>query len=1348
MPHMLKNLDFKAVSDFIKTHAEREPKLLAHTDHLLSLLLLASGATLDPSGSVGLGLLAAKGSLTAAGKHLLTWISKRKPATPAERQEQIQVAYALLAYTAFFEALDAVVAKLPKEANPKGEERFILTKKALQNLQRKRGCLPLEGHIPENLHDTKLSLPHPTHQFKHKESDLRPLYVELSDSVLDFLKYLPFWGTFEPKQREAMAAEFLTLPGRALTTFHAQYLALAKEHAEFALWANFEEHDQTRKLIGTVFPELKSIRAAARSLDIGFSSLPNILAKFHAERDRRAAQDVIEALFAQYTKAISQPLFDKQLATDGHPALDFPSAEQIFVPQAFRVLHFTGASGRENLPLEHAETWIGERTPLRNDLIPFLAGFFASPHAAEAPLIILGHPGSGKSLLTQILAVRTAETYTPFRVRLRDLSNADSEIATQIEEQIRLDTKYQENWARLTDALADRPPLVFLDGYDELLQASGAAHRGYLQKAADFQQREATRLPARVVITSRITLIDKAHIPAGATILRLEEFDEQRQKLWSACWNRVNAANFRAAQPSVASFDLPADPKIRPLAGQPLLLLMLAIYDSQSNALRKSRGLDRTRLYDDLLRRFIERECKKDPRHGHRSLADKEAAVEAMMERLGVAAIGMFNRRTLFTRDQSLDADLRWYGAAVATTVANGEPLSAGSLARGSFFFIHKAQATTKEVGATGGAIHDIAFEFLHNTFGEFLAADFLLRRLREQTVAIRELRKSPALGAQLTTFLTGESAATWFATLSYAPLHRRPVILEMAREWLPHALIRDRIGKDEFLRDFDQLLTGHLRRLLCDTGTPPSFFLTRENTERLRADPTPLPIVGHIALYSLNLILLRTAFATDDGYKFEEKDYPLPVDDGTRPWDSLTHLWRAWFSLDNLSDLAAILHAVPSEAAHEPEADPKPRTICLRCSGRLTDPLSSNDRMEVIFGIGRALGDDLLTSLAGIWAIDLVRHGSFDEISPSLERAKLNLNAEMFARSIGDTEVLDDSMHRQADLILASGQVRPETLRIFAMLATVKQDSRLTFSVLRKLSELSIPSSEWYLRDMARLTGKPLLSTGISINRMHSSLRGHEELLHINDLAFSRPPHERIFAENAASVSIALSHEDALSYFNKRVINSKHRKSESAKDLIATCLWILNTGDSTSAESVYDKLRLDALRSEDPSWDTLAQLLNLARHFRDRRFSKDIRDRIFAATQRHFPASAERALASAMRNTYELNEDLGEDLKYTIQERIGRVGCWTDEFYIELLRFFVNEKIDHSLRELFRNGQERDSPRAWFSRTAQARYRSALHVNLGALRLDAVRSVRTAAETVGDKDLLRRLDRLIAGKS
>jgi len=149
-----------------------------------------------------------------------------------------------------------------------------------------------------------------------------------------------------------------------------------------------------------------------------------------------------------------------------------------------------------------------------------------------------------------------SEQFTAIRVPLREV-NADADIVTQIEDAIRRITGVSfDSWSKLSALFKNCPPVVILDGYDELLQASGQVFASYIKDAQRFQEREAEQgRPLRILITSRVTLIDKAAVSVGTTIVRLLEFDQHQRECWSGIWNTANAAYVRDA--GIEKFVLP-----------------------------------------------------------------------------------------------------------------------------------------------------------------------------------------------------------------------------------------------------------------------------------------------------------------------------------------------------------------------------------------------------------------------------------------------------------------------------------------------------------------------------------------------------------------------------------------------------------------------------------------------------------------------------------------------------------------------------------------------------------------------------------------------------------------------
>jgi hypothetical protein len=241
---------------------------------------------------------------------------------------------------------------------------------------------------------------------------------------------------------------------------------------------------------------------------------------------------------------------------------------------------------------------------------------------------------------------------------------------------------------------------VLLDGFDELLQATGVSQTDYLNKVMGFQDREASLdrpVPVAILVTSRTAVADRAKPPPGMVVVRLEPFREAQISQWLDVWNGLNARGLasQGLRPLTTQVLLEhAD-----LASQPLPLLLLALYDSDGNRLRQvAAGLHQAELYEQMLVSFAGREVRKSVG----DLPDRQLqdAVELELLRLSVVAIAMFSRSRQWISDAELDADLpTLLGPPGSQAAPSGfrAPLSAAQILVGRFtsFMRPRPSATT-----------------------------------------------------------------------------------------------------------------------------------------------------------------------------------------------------------------------------------------------------------------------------------------------------------------------------------------------------------------------------------------------------------------------------------------------------------------------------------------------------------------------------------------------------------------------------------------------------------------------------------------------------------------------------
>ncbi|RZB19609.1 hypothetical protein StrepF001_12850 [Streptomyces sp. F001] len=536
-----------------------------------------------------------------------------------------------------------------------------------------------------------------------------------------------------------------------------------------------------------------------------------------------------------------------------------PDLEAGYINPAFRV---AGRSGDRTLARD--DWW--EAQPLWGDLEDFLAAHLLTEDATRAPLLILGHPGSGKSLLTKLIAARLpAAEFFCQRVELRHLP-ADLGVQEQLEEALLRSTGRRIPWPDVTDPDAGVVRVILLDGFDELLQAAAdhmdpARHFTYLQSVQQFQQREADHArPTIVIVTSRTVVADQALTPHLSTVIRLEPFDADRIRGWLHVWNTTNRRYFSTHALQPLTWDVVG--RHEELAGQPLLLLMLALYGASDNALHHLHGEDMQRLslYERLLTEFVRRQVTK-----HNALpADTEAArVEHELQRLSVIAIGMFNRHRQGITATDAEQDL----AALLDTV----PSDAAPLLFGRFFFIHEAQAIV-----TGRERQ--AYEFLHVTFGEYLLTRLVTGELRHLLATTSPDSGHPVDDGRL------------YALLSHVPLTDRAEVVRNTSEQFTPLIQAERAG-------LTTLLTNLFSQALGDTHHRTHVPYRPGPTHRTQQD----------AVYSANLLLLAVL-----AHSTLRASTVVGTRNTADRWRRHTLLWRSQFSDGSWDAFTRILTAEP----------------------------------------------------------------------------------------------------------------------------------------------------------------------------------------------------------------------------------------------------------------------------------------------------------------------------------------------------------------------------------------------------------------------------------------------------
>ncbi len=1001
---MIKDYKLKDIEKYLQKDSKVGDEIINAFDSLADAAIIFSPIVFGPQLLPLLDLLDVKDRLFNLGRKVYNYIASKIETDYIDRTEQIRSAYALICYTSYLEVLEKKFPKkLIKELKTTLQERKDLIYGSTEQTNE------YEQNSP-NIHCSLFIADHITSFYEIKE-DLGVIYSDITNKLFGF--FVTASNINDKNELENLRNVLNEIPKEAIKVYESQYIHLADKFNDFALFAQLQNFNgismavkQNKKALDLLFDNTNKI-------DVGLSRLSNIVNSIYTNYRTIQVESIVKNLKDRYQSIIEEAIIDdKEIKSDTEETrLSFPRIVDAFIPQSYKCLLYE----RKDIQLEDENIW--NKLPRKDDIDKFFVKYLFSPDSVDYPLIILGHPGSGKSLLTKVLSAQLiSNSYTVIRIPLREV-NAENGIDVLIEDQIKTLTNKSlpTGYGDFAEHFNEKPLMVILDGYDELLQAKGDVFSGYLEKVRIFQQEQKSmRRPVRIIITSRITLINKARVPVNSTVLRLLEFNDEQRKAWMNIWNNINSEYF--ANSGIKPFCLPKfsdknkKNNIMELAEQPLLLLMLALYDSEANELAQTNSIKRTELYDNLLRRFVRRERRRYvPGFNSKSEKEQERIIDQEMNRLGVAAIGMYNRQEVVISSKQLECDLDTFrahrndGSPVARTLQESDSLLGG------FFFIHKSKAKDTEENSTNV---DSAYEFLHNTFGEFLAADFILRNTITEVKDVYIGRK---YGAQsLNNKLENPDGfnSNWFYCLMFVPLYSRPVIIEMLREHSPKALLQylrvsDKeieIKMEDFIENLKFIVQNQIKIVLNKRNVP--SVMCKENLFDRN-----IPLIGYLATYSLNLIILASTLC-QKGFNFVENDYcpSKTTKTDSRQWDKLIALWKTWFSPSDLAGLSVVVKAKRTTK----------NTVLISCNDKF-EAIKYEKPIDILLCVSSTLADNLLTGLSGLQTHmfrEITRMNN-DEILDMLREENLDLYCSfliLLVREEINNFTTDDNEHYEIE--------------------------------------------------------------------------------------------------------------------------------------------------------------------------------------------------------------------------------------------------------------------------------------------------------------------------------------------
>lgn len=796
--------------------------LMDKFDRVLGGLLIA-GAPLTAGAT--LALLDPKSEFIALLRDLTgTAPSRIKSSSGKSHYELIEAAHTVLVLTSFFEAMQENFGREYSELKVTEAEMQVIAERAVQEIS---------GHRTPG---DDVPMPSALQGFIENLDRIRQCHARLLIATQDFLQGLGPAQRMAEKLRKADGARVIE---RSMEVYRDAYLRISAELPEFQFWAATNEHAATRQQLTVQIEKMSNAKDTRYEalLELNRMLLKTTLLA-------GPTRDVERKLAVRASTVLKNDLLRTSVS-----GLVSPPNDEGFIGPDFRV-----AMVEPNSQIAEEAWWQG--LPRQGDIAAFLAKYMVSPDSTRLPLVILGHPGAGKTLLSQMIAARLpTESFTPILVRLRRV-DADAEIHQQIESALESLVREQVSWGQLCRDSATTK-VVILDGFDELMQATGVAQSRYIEKVARFQRDElADGHSVILIVTSRMLVMDRVRVPVGTIVVKLEHFSDDQVERWIKTWNLVNRRT-----PSYQAL-IPDDVlRLGDFARQPLILTLLAIYAAEERIGRLySEEMSGAELYKRLLDSFIVRQITEKAKT-ELSECQMRDLQRRFRRDLAIAAFAMFNRGQQFVSEEQLEQDLNSLSPVARSELTSfGEPLSRARSTVAAFFFIYTAQSDEH--------VEDKAkrtYEFLHATFGEYLIAEYAVLLLGELS------QDRERLQTRITASVLDDGELR--SLLSHRPLMSSQTITTFAQQLI---LSSDKVPSA--LRQTALQLYGAATK--------------RKNFDDVGGySPTEFNAITRMAAYSANLLMLALTACTG----VNDKEIPVAdLDFGRGMWQKIVYLWRA----------------------------------------------------------------------------------------------------------------------------------------------------------------------------------------------------------------------------------------------------------------------------------------------------------------------------------------------------------------------------------------------------------------------------------------------------------------------
>ena len=321
----------------------------------------------------------------------------------------------------------------------------------------------------------------------------------------------------------------------------------------------------------------------------------------------------------------------------------------------------------------------------------------------HSKLMILGKPGVGKTTFLKYLAIQCnrgkfANSKVPIFIPLKKFAETkhQPDLPTYITQWF-TDCKIIDEEEKVQEVLKEGRGLILLDGLDEVREED---NQRVIRNIEDFYQSFSDN---QFAITCRIAA--REYTFTQFTEVEVADFDEQQIKTFVTSWFEIKEL---PEYPQLFIEQLKANPTIKELANNPLLLTLLCLEFEDSGSFPSDRADLYARATNTLLRKWD------DKRHIYREQVYKELNVKRKEGLLSQVAFQTFDHKEYFFKQRTIENYIGEYICNLPNAPQEQTALDIDS------------QAVLKSIEAQHGLLVERArgiYSFSHLTFQEYFTA-------------------------------------------------------------------------------------------------------------------------------------------------------------------------------------------------------------------------------------------------------------------------------------------------------------------------------------------------------------------------------------------------------------------------------------------------------------------------------------------------------------------------------------------------------------------------------------------------------------------------------------------------